>query len=209
MKKIIIADDHAIVRRGLRDLLQEAGQKLEIAEVADFPALLELVPRCNPDVVVMDVSMPGGNAFDALSAMLAQRPDLPVLVLTCYSESLYARRFFKEGAKGYVTKDSVTTELATAVQRLLQGKKYISPAFADLLAETLGDSPSTLPHEHLSNRELEVMRLIGQGVAVSEIARRLHLSVKTVSTYRSRILEKLRFETNSEIIQYAIQNQLL
>ncbi len=100
MKKIIIADDHAIVRRGLRDLLQDAGQKLEIEEVGDFPALLELVPRCNPDVVVMDVSMPGGNAFDALSAMLAQRPDLPVLVLTCYSESLYARRFFKEGARG-------------------------------------------------------------------------------------------------------------
>lgn len=208
MKKIVIADDHSVVRRGLRQIIEEAVTGIQITEADSFPDLLGAVARLSPDLVIMDISMPGGNAFDALATLLADNPKLPVLVLTVYSEDLYARRFFKDGAKGYITKDCVSNELATAVNRLLAGRKYISNALAEKLADHIGENPDKLPHENLSDRELEVMRLIGQGLSVTDVAEQLHLSVKTVSTYRVRVLQKLSLQSNAEIIRYAMHHNL-
>ncbi|RPI50405.1 MAG: DNA-binding response regulator, partial [Chloroflexi bacterium] len=161
------------------------------------------------DVVVLDISMPDRSGLDILKQIRSERPKLPVLVLSMYSEDQYAIRVLKAGASGYLTKDSAADELVKAIRKVVSGGRYVSPLLAEKLAFEIGDDSSRLPHEALSDREFQVLRMIAAGKSVKEIAAELSLSVKTVSTYRARLLEKMNLGTNAELIHYAIQNNLI
>jgi len=160
-------------------------------------------------VVILDISMPGHSGLDILKELKCERPTLPVLVLSMYSEDQFAMRVLKAGASGYLTKDSAPDELVKAIRKVVSGGKYVSPFLAEKLAFEIGMDSSKLPHETLSDREFQVLRMIATGKAVKEIAAELSLSVKTISTYRARLLQKMNLTTNAELIHYAIQNRLI
>jgi two-component system invasion response regulator UvrY len=208
MIKIIIADDHAIVRNGLKQILADETRMELIGEAKDATELLELVRSHPCDVVILDISMPGRSGLTVLKELREGRPHLAVLVLTMYSEEQYAMRALRLGATGYLTKDSAPAELLTAIKRVAAGGRYITAAAAESLAASLGVREGQLPHENLSDREHEVMRKLALGKPVSQIADELFLSPNTVSTYRTRILEKLQLHGNGELIRYAIKNGL-
>lgn len=208
MLRVLIADDHPIVRRGIRQILEETRNVQSIDEAETGQDVLEKVKAGRFDIVLLDISMPGMNGIDTLEALKKLKPLLPVLILSMYPEEEYAVRALKAGASGYLTKKSAPDELATAIRKIYRGERYISPTLAELLASNLMDDLERPLHESLSNRELQVMRLIVAGKALKEIAGEMSLSPKTVSTFRSRILQKLNISSNAELIQYAVKNRL-
>jgi two-component system invasion response regulator UvrY len=209
MVKMLIADDHAIVRRGLRNLLLEAFPSAEIKEASDAEELVQYALQDRWDVVITDLSMPGRTGLEALQQLKQLHPDMPVLVLSMYPEEQYAIRVLKAGASGYLSKETAPDELVGAVHRVLNGKKYITPSIAEKLAATLNNNTNKQLHEKLSDREFEVFKLLAAGKAVSEIANMFHLSITTISTYRSRILAKMNMKSNAELTQYAMQCKLI
>ena len=207
--RIIIADDHAVVRKGLRQILQEEFPSAEIAETADSDDLLNLVMREQWDVVISDISMPGRGGLEVLQQIRQQFPKLPVLILSVHPEDQYAIRVLKAGASGYLSKESAQGEVVKAVHKVLMGKKYITPSLAEKLADSLDQGTEKLPHEFLSDREYEVFKLLAAGRSVSEIGEKLSLSSTTISTYRSRVLTKMNMKTNADLTLYAVENNLL
>ena len=209
MLRILIADDHTVVRKGLRQILLDEFPGAYIEEVADGGELVKNVMIGKWDVVVSDLSMPGRSGLDALQQIKLSLPDLPVLILSIHPEEQYALRALKSGAAGYLSKDTAPDELVKAVQKVLLGKKYISQAIAEKLANTFSADASTMPHESLSDREFDVMKFLANGKSVSEIAEMLSLSVTTVSTYRARIMTKMNLKSNSDLTKYSIENSLI
>lgn len=209
MLKILIADDHTVVRKGLRQILLDEFPGAQIEEVADGGELVKRVMAAKWDVVVSDLSMPGRSGLDALQQIKLSHPDLPVLILSIHPEEQYALRALKSGAAGYLSKDTAPDELVKAVQKVLLGKKYISQAIAEKLANAFSSDNSMHLHENLSDREFDVMKFLANGKSVSEIADMLSLSVTTVSTYRARIMTKMNLKSNSDLTKYAIENNLL
>lgn len=209
MIKVLIADDHAIVRKGLRQIVKEQAAYMEVDEAVDGQEVLEKIVAGDWDVLVLDISMPKRSGLDILQEVKHVRPNLPVLVLSVHPEEQYAIRVLKAGAAGYMNKDCALDELVRAIQKVVGGGKYVSTTLAEKLAFELSGQTNRLPHEALSDREFSVLLLIGAGKSVSEIAAELSLSVKTVSTYRARLLEKLNFHSNADLIRYVIDNSLL
>ncbi len=207
--KILIADDHAVVRNGLRLILKESYKEAVFGEAGDSSQALEAALSDTWDLIILDVSMPGRGGLDVLKEIRAQRPAVPVLILSMYTERQFAVRAFRVGASGYLTKASAGGELLSAVKRLLGGGRYVSSALAELLVSELGSESVGMSHERLSDREFEILRRIASGKTVKEIADELFLSVNTVSTYRTRVLEKMSMRTNAELTHYAISNELV
>jgi len=205
--RILIADDHPIVRAGLRQVLTDAGAA-DVGEAATPQQALDLSRACQWDVVILDLGLPGRGGLEVLRELKADHPKRPILILSMHAEEQYAIRTLRAGASGYLTKETVSDKLLEALEKIVGGGRYISPSLAEYLAETLDVDTSQPPHALLSNREFEVMRLIASGKAVGEIAGLLSLSVKTVSGYRARILEKTGFKNNAELMKYAMRNQL-
>jgi two-component system, NarL family, invasion response regulator UvrY len=208
MLRILIADDHTVVRKGLKQVLLEAFKSAEIVEVTDAESLVNEAINGKWDVVITDLSMPGRSGLDALHQIKQQSPKLPVLILSIHPEDQYAIRALKAGAAGYLSKDMASEELVNAVQRVLLGKRYISPAVAEKLAATLDIDDEKKLHEALSDREFDVLRQIAIGKSISDIATMMSLSPTTISTYRSRILSKLGMKTNADLILYALDQGL-
>ena len=209
MTRVLIADDHEIVRHGLRDILTTRLGKVALSEAKDAGETINLLIKEDWDLVLLDINMPGRDGLEVLAEAKRLRPKTPVLVLTAYPEEQFALRAFKLGASGYLTKQSATDELVTAVQRILAGGKYITASLAERLAVSLGGSDDQAPHEALSNRELQVLRLIAVGKSIKETAAEMALSEKTVATYRTRISEKAGLKTNVEIARYALKHGLV
>lgn len=208
MIRILIADDHAIVRHGLKQIIEESGEMRVVAEAGSGSEALRKIREIACDVVVLDISMPDMSGIDVLKQIHAERPQLPILILSIYSEDQYAMRLIKAGAAGYMTKESAPSEVVKALLRVAGGKKYISPTVAEILANDLGTAEEKLPHQILSDREYQIFLLLASAKTVSEIADTLALSVKTVSTYRSRVLDKMHLHNNAELMRYAIDNDL-
>lgn len=209
MLKVLVVDDFPLFRRGVRDLLAEGFEDSKIGEAGNAQEMLELLRRKPWDVAVLDISMPGMSGLDAIKQVKQEFPDLPVLILSMYPEEQYAVRMIKAGADGYLTKSSAPEELVNAIKKVHGGGKYVSPSLGEALAFTVKPGAEKNPHELLSDREYQVLCLIGSGKTVSEIADKTNLSVTTISTYRARILEKMRMKTNAELTRYAIQQRLV
>ena len=209
MLRILIADDHAIIRKGLRQILLEEYPSAIIEEVSDAEGAINRITISQWDIVICDLSMPGRSGLDVLQHVKQNFLKLPVLILSIHPEEQYAIRAIRAGAAGYLSKDAATDELVKAVQRILQGRKYISSSLAEIMASELDQDSSKHPHELLSDRELHVFKLIAAGKGVSEIAEQLSLSITTVSTYRARILEKMDIKTNADMTRYALENKLI
>ena len=211
--RVLIADDDAYVRRGLREIILEEYGDAEIAEARMAREAISLVRERGRatfwDVVVLDINMPGGSGIEVLKELKKDYRKLPVLILSAYSEDEYAVRTLKAGASGYLTKETAPEELIAAIKKVLAGGKYVSASLAEKLAVSLEDNKNSLPHETLSDREYQIMRMIASGKEVGQIAKELSLSIKTVSTYRARILEKMRMNTNAQLTFYAIKNGLV
>ncbi len=208
--KVLIVDDHALLRSGLRRILSDELEGIEVGEASTADEMMAQVRVSRWDLVLLDISMPGRSGLDALRDVRALRPRLPVLILSMHSEEQFAIRALKAGAAGYITKERAPEELIGAVKKVLPGGRYVSASLAEKLAEELSAGLSEeMPHERLSARELEVLLGIASGKVVSEIAASLCLSVKTVSTYRARILEKMRMRTNADLMNYAIRRGLI
>jgi DNA-binding NarL/FixJ family response regulator len=198
-----------VVRRGLREILADAMPTASFSEAGNGDELLRLLANSQAGLVVLDVNMPGRTGLDVLRDLKKAYPRLPVIILSIQPEDQYALRCLRAGASAYLNKDSAPEELATVAQKVLAGGRYISPHLAETLFTAL-DEPGSKPlHELLSDREHEVMRMIASGIALTEIAERLHVSVKTVSSYRARILEKMRMKNNAELIRYAMNHGLI
>jgi DNA-binding NarL/FixJ family response regulator len=209
MLQVIIADDHPVVRAGLKQMLTEAIAPIEVQEAGDGRELLGKVREQHFDVILLDISMPGMDGLDALKQLKVELPRTPVLILTVHPEAQYALRVLKAGASGYLTKNSAAEELIDALRKVLKGGKYISPDLAEKIAFALDSDTEKQPHETLSDREYQVLCMIASGKTVGEIADILALSVKTVSTYRSRVLEKMQMKNNAELTHYAVRNRLV
>lgn len=207
--RILITDDHAVVRQGLKQILAEEFKRAEFGEAANVQEAIDKVWKEPWDVVVLDITMPGRSGLEVLKEIKKSRPKLPVLMLSMHPEDQFAVRLLKIGASGYMTKESAPQELVGAVKKVVAGGRYVSPALAEKMASYLAVDVQTPPHERLSDREFLVLRLIASGKTPTAIAKELGLSVKTISTYRTRILEKMTMSNNAELTHYAIQNQLV
>jgi len=206
--RALIVDDHAIVRQGLRRILEDADGMEVGAEAANGIEALKKIREGKWDVVLLDVSMPEKNGIDTLKQIMDGNSGAKVLILSMYAEDQYAVRLLKAGASGYMTKDTAPEQLVDAIRKVVAGKKYISPLLAELLLQECGTDSGKPCHELLSDREYQVLRLLGSGEKVSEIAKALSLSVKTVSTYRTHILEKMKLKNNAELIFYVMEHGL-
>ena len=209
MIRMIIADDHPIVRAGMKQIISETSDVIVADEASDGRKLLNKIRKENFDVVILDLTMPHMDGLDVLKQLKIEKPKLPVIILSIHPESQYALRVLKAGASAYVTKTSAPDELINAIRKVCRGGKYISPSIAEKLAFQLDTNFKEMPHEMLSDREYQVMRMMASGKTVTEIAEKLALSVKTISTYRSRILEKMKMKNSAELMHYAIQNRLV
>jgi two-component system invasion response regulator UvrY len=209
MLKILIADDHAIVRKGLKQVILEEYPSATITEVADAEDLLKEVIAHEWNIVICDMNMPGRSGLDALNQIKQASPQLPVLIMSMYPEDQYALRVLKAGAAGYLGKDTIHDDIIRAIQTLQLGKKFITPSIAEKLASSLGQDTSLQSHEMLSDREFDVFKLLASGKSVSEIAAQLSLSATTVSTYRSRIMEKMGIQSNAGLTRYALEKNLI
>ena len=207
--RILLADDHAVVRHGLKQILADEFKRATFGEARNAQEALNLVWKESWDVAVLDITMPGRSGLEVLREIKKSRPKLPVLVLSMHPENQFAVRVLKRGASGYMTKESAPDELVGAIKKVLGGGRYVSPSLAEKLASYLSSDQQKPPQELLSDREFQVLRLIASGKIVSEIARELSLSVKTISTYRTRILEKMGLRNNAELMHYAMQHQLV
>jgi two-component system, NarL family, invasion response regulator UvrY len=207
--RVLIADDHAVFRRGLKETLAEAFSAVVFGEAKTAQEALDHVRRQNWDVVILDISMPGKSGLDILDELKRLRPKLPILLLSMHPEQQFARRALKAGAAGYLTKDGVPEELKEAIKKIVGGGRYVSATLAEKLAVDLREGSDLPLHELLSDREFQVLRMIASGKTVKERAEELSLSVKTISTYRARVLEKTGMKTNAELIRYALQAQLV
>ena len=207
--KILLADDHAILRGGLKLVLGEAFPGVEFGEAEDAQQALAAALAQPWDLIILDISMIGQSGLDVLLEIHAQRPRIPVLMLSMFTERQYAVRALRAGACGYLTKASAGAELIRAVEHILAGHRYVSAALAEQIASVLGHIPTGPLHERLSNRELEILRLIASGMTLSEMVLHLALSCNTISTYRARMMEKMQMHTNAELIHYAVLNQLV
>jgi two-component system invasion response regulator UvrY len=209
MMRVLLVDDHAVVRKGMKAILEDGLPGVAVSEAADGDQALEVLAE-PPDAVVLDLSMPGRSGIDLLVEIKHRYPKLPVLIMSLHGEEQFALRALRAGAAGYLTKAAAPEQLVAAVTKVTRGGRYITEAVAERLAADVGGKdPAAAPHERLSDREFEVMRGIASGSSVSEIAEQMHLSVKTVSTYRTRLLEKMGMATNAELTRYAIQNGLV
>jgi DNA-binding NarL/FixJ family response regulator len=209
MIRILIADDHAVVREGLKQIVQETSDMVVNGEAATGQQVLNLIAEDDWDVVLLDINMPGRSGLDILKQLRLEKPGLPVLMLTMYPEEQYAVRALRAGASGYLTKESIPDELISAIRKVSAGRKYISSSLAEKLAYDLDLDKEVPIHESLSDREYEVMCMIAKGDAVKDIADKLCLSIKTISTYRSRILNKMHMKKNAELMHYAIKHKLV
>ncbi|HEX7077099.1 MAG TPA: response regulator transcription factor [Candidatus Eisenbacteria bacterium] len=209
MIRALVADDHAVVRRGLTALFGESGDIVVGGEATNAQEALDLVRRGGWDVVVLDINLPDSSGLDLLATLKRERADLPVLILTICAEEQFALRALRSGAAGYVTKESPPEELIRAVRKVVDRGRYVSPAVAERLARWVDSSAGKPPHETLSEREFQIFHLLASGRSVGEAASLLHLSVKTVSTYRARVLEKMNLKTNAELTLYAVRNHLI
>ena len=207
--RVLCVDDHAIFRQGVKQILLQHDRQTKIGEAATSEAAMKLVRESRWDVVILDLSLPDRSGLQLLTELKREQPELPVLILSMHADDEYALRALRTGASGYVTKESAPEELVTAVQKVTRGGRYMTPALAEKVAFAVA-SPSSVekPHQALSERELEVLRLIGAGKSLKEIAAMLSLSVKSVGTYRARVLEKMNMSTNADLIRYVIENNL-
>ncbi len=207
IKKVLLADDHVFIRRGLIQILKDEYPSVSIKEVADGEALVKEVEREDWDLVISDLDMPGRGGLEALEQIKLIKPEIPVLILSIYPEELYAVRVLKAGGAGYLNKNSAPEELIAAIQRISLGRKYITPEIAEkLLTQTASDNP---PHEQLTNKEMEIFKMLALGKTITHIAEILSLALTTVSTHRSRILNKLDLTTNSELTRYALSHHII
>lgn len=209
MIRVMIADDHILIREGLKKILKEAIDIKVVAEAVDVPNLLESLKKTEVDLLVLDISLPGKNGLEALQDLKKGWPALPVLILSMHPEERFAVRAFKEGAAGYMTKESAPEEMIQAIRKIVQGRKYVSSSLAERLAIELKNPASALPHERLSSREYQILRLIAAGKSSKDIAGDLSLSVNTVNTYRMRMQEKMGMKSDAEIIRYALEHHLI
>jgi DNA-binding NarL/FixJ family response regulator len=207
--RVLVADDHAVVRQGLRRILSETPDILVGGEAATAQDLRRLVREEAWDAMLLDINLGGVSGIELIGEIHQQRPRLPVVVLTMYSEEQYAVRAIKAGAAGFLTKESAPDKLIEAVRKVASGGRYVGAELAEVLASAIAGDNADEPHEGLSNRELEILKMIGSGKTVSEIARVLTLSVKTVSTHRTRILRKMNMHTNAELMRYAVRSHLV
>jgi DNA-binding NarL/FixJ family response regulator len=207
MKRLLLADDHSFVRLGLIQILKDEYPSVEIKEVGDGDSLVKEVMQHDWDLVISDLDMPGRDGLEALEQIKLIKPQLPVLILSIFTEDLYAVRVLKAGAAGYMNKNAAPDELITAVKRILLGKKYITPEIAEKLLITQDSGKK--PHELLSNREFEIFKLLAAGKTTSQIADSLSLAMSTVSTHRAKIMEKLNLSTNSDLTRYAIMHNII
>ncbi|MBN2297646.1 MAG: response regulator transcription factor [Deltaproteobacteria bacterium] len=209
MIRVLIADDHPIVREGLKQILSETDDIIVVNEAANGQEVLNYAWNNAYDIVLLDISMPGRDGLEVLRELKHTKPKLPVLILSMYPEEHYAIRVLRGGASGYLTKSSAPDELISAIRKVASGRKYISSTLAERLTYELDRDSDKPVHESLSDREYQVMHMIASGKTIKEIADELCLSVKTVSTYRSRIMEKMNMKNNAEIVLYAVQNKLV
>jgi DNA-binding NarL/FixJ family response regulator len=205
--KILLADDHSFIRLGLIQILKDEFPNAAITEVADGESLVKEVINSNWDLVISDLDMPGRGGLEALEQIKLIRPKLPVLVLSIFPEDLYAIRVFKAGASGYLNKNAAPNELVTAVQKIMMGRKYITPNIAEKIL--LEHDFSKKSHDQLTNRELEIFKLLAEGKTITQIADKLSLATTTISSHRFKILEKLQLSTNADITRYALLNGIL
>ena len=209
MIRVLIADDHSILRRGLAQIIAETADMQVCGEAENGAQAVKFAREHPVDVVLLDITMPDRNGLDTLKQLKKEKPKLAVLMLSMHPEEIYALRAIKAGASGYLNKASAPALLVTAIRQVAGGRRYISPAVAEELAGTIADGADRPPHAALSDREYETMRLIASGKTVSEIAAEMSLSVKTVSVYRARLLQKMQLKNNSELTHYALKNQLV
>ena len=207
--RILIADDHELLRRRLKGILGEAFPRLQVGEAVDAAHALEAVAQQSWDIVLLDINMPGRSGLEVLQDLKRLYPAMPVIILSAFPEKDYAIRAFKLRASGYVSKQSASSELLAAIRKALSGGRYITPLLAEALAATLAGEAPAVPHELLSNRELQVLRMVALGRTLKEIATELCLSEKTIGTYRTRIAQKLGVGTNVELTRYAVRHQLV
>ncbi len=209
MIRILIADDHTLFRKGLQHILAEYPDQVVTDEASNGQEVLDKIWHNDYDMVLLDITMPGMTGLEALKQLKNERPKLPVLVLSMHPEEQYAVRVIKAGASGYLRKESAPDELITAIQRISGGRKYITSSLAERLADDVEPTAEKPLHDALSDREFEVFRMIAAGKTVTQIAEALFLNARTISTYRSRILEKMQMKTNAELIRYAIKHKIL
>ena len=209
MIKVCVVDDHAVVREGLKRIISENSEMAVTAEASDGHEALEVIRKTPPDVLVLDITMPNWNGLEVLKAVHSELPRLPVLVLSMHSEDQYAIRVLRAGASGYLTKESAPAKLIQAIRKVMRGGKYVSASLAERLVFDLDGRSGRPPHELLSDREYQVLCMIGAGKTVTGIAAEIGLSVKTISTYRVRILEKLNMKNNAQLVRYAVTEGLV
>jgi DNA-binding NarL/FixJ family response regulator len=209
MIRILVADDHAVVREGVKRIVADTSDLVVAAEASQSQEVLSKVAARTCDVVLLDISMPGRSGLEILQQLKRAHPALPVLVFSVHPENQYALRVFKAGASGYLTKDSIPEELVTAIRKVVRGGHYVSPSLAEHLVLEVTTGSDKPPHANLSDREYQVLCLLASGKTATEIAKELSLSVKTVSTHRSRILAKMHMKTNAELMHYAIRHRLV
>jgi len=207
--KLLVIDDHAVVRKGLVQILEEASFTVQVHEAGRGEDVLDMVRSTPYDVIILDLHLPGMSGFQVLEQLQTVHPDIPVIILSMHDEEEYGVRVLRAGASGFVAKGTDPDVILDAVQRVATGKRYISPALAEHLLVALDTDTDRSPHETLSDREFEVFRRIVDGQSVTEIGKELHLSVKTISTYRTRILEKLSMDSNADLVKYAVRHGIV
>ena len=206
---ILIADDHAVVRRGLREILADALPDANFSEVGNGDEVMSHLGKSPTSLLVLDISMPGRSGMDVLRDVKHAYPRMPVIILSCQPEDQYAVRCLRAGAAAYINKESASEELAKATMKILSGGRYVSASLAEKLVASLDESVNKPPHELLSDREYEVMRMIAAGVPLTEIGEKLHVSVKTISSYRARIMEKMQMKSNADLTRYAMTHSMI